>query len=66
MTSIRTEADNAENIRRIQEEDRRHKRIERLQEEAITSGKQNAAVEMRWSELLDYNMPQELHNVILL
>lgn len=34
------------------------------QEEAVRSGKQNAAVEMRWAELLDENMPQELHRNI--
>lgn len=34
------------------------------QEEAVRSGKQNAAVEMRWAELLDENMPQELHRHI--
>lgn len=36
----------------------------RDQEEAVRSGKQNAAVEMRWAELLDENMPQELHKSI--
>ncbi|CAN0485820.1 unnamed protein product, partial [Scytosiphon promiscuus] len=36
----------------------------RDQEEAVRSGKQNAAVEMRWAELLDENMPQELHRNI--
>lgn len=36
----------------------------REQEEAVRSGKQNAAVEMRWAELLDENMPQELHRSI--
>lgn len=30
----------------------------------MRSGKQNAAVEMRWAELLDDNMPQELHKNI--
>lgn len=30
----------------------------------MRSGKQNAAVEMRWAELLDENMPQELHRSI--
>lgn len=30
----------------------------------MRSGKQNAAVEMRWAELLDENMPQELHRHI--
>lgn len=30
----------------------------------MRSGKHNAAVEMRWAELLDENMPQELHKNI--
>lgn len=35
-----------------------------LQEEAISSGKQNAAIEMRWAELLELNMPQQLYSEI--
>lgn len=35
-----------------------------LQEEAIQSGKRNAAIEMRWAELLELNMPQHLHQEI--
>jgi dynein regulatory complex protein 1 len=64
VTSIRVEADANENVRRIGEEDRRQDRLRRLQEEAVLSGKRNAAVEMRWAELLDYNMPQDLLNEI--
>jgi dynein regulatry complex protein 1 len=33
------------------------------QEEAVASGKANAAIEMRWNDLMDYNMPQDLHRV---
>ena len=60
VTSIRVQADNSENQRRIREEDNRQTRLRRLQEEAIESGKRNAAVEMRWQELMNYNMPQDL------
>lgn len=60
VTTIRIDADNRENRRRIAEEDKRQDRLRRLQEEAISSGKRNAAVEMRWQELMGYNMPQEL------
>ena len=59
VTSIRVQADNAENQRRIREEDNRQNRLRRLQEEAIESGKRNAAVEMRWQELMNYNMPKQ-------
>ncbi|ETW03088.1 hypothetical protein H310_05515 [Aphanomyces invadans] len=60
VTDIRVRADDTENNRRINEEDRKQKRIEKLQQEAITSGSRNAEVEMRWADLYDYNMPQEL------
>jgi len=60
VTSIRVEADRDENERRVAEEDRRQDRLSKLQEEAVLSGKRNAKVEMRWAELMDYNMPQDL------
>ncbi|KAL3660180.1 hypothetical protein V7S43_014711 [Phytophthora oleae] len=62
VTSVRVEADDAENRRRVDEEERRHKRVEKLQQEAIDSGSKNAAVEMRWADLFEFSMPQELHN----
>ena len=65
VTDIRVNADFRENQRRINEEELRQERLQRLQEEAVRSGKQNAAVEMRWAELLDQNMPQELHKEIV-
>ncbi|KAF1330534.1 Dynein regulatory complex protein 1, partial [Globisporangium splendens] len=61
VTSVRVHADDTENKRRIEEEERRHKRVEKLQQEAIASGAKNAAVEMRWSDLFEFSMPQELH-----
>jgi dynein regulatory complex protein 1 len=64
VTHIRVTADFRENQRRIAEESLRQDRLQRLQEEAVRSGKQNAAVEMRWAELLDQAMPQELHREI--
>ncbi|GMF51669.1 unnamed protein product [Phytophthora fragariaefolia] len=62
VTSVRVEADDAENRRRVEEEERRHRRVEKLQQEAIESGAKNAAVEMRWADLFQFSMPQELHN----
>lgn len=61
VTGVRVQADDLENRRRIEEETRRHARVEKLQQEAIHSGAQNAAVEMRWSDLFEFSMPQELH-----
>lgn len=60
ITSIRVEADFTESKRRVQEEDKRQHRLHNLQGEALTSGKKNASVEMRWAELMEYNMPLEL------
>ena len=52
VTAVRVEADNRENVRRIQEEEKRQERLRKLQEEALSSGKRNAAVEMRPSSKL--------------
>jgi dynein regulatory complex protein 1 len=64
ITGIRVKADWAESQRRIAEETQRQQRLKALQEEAVRSGKQNASVEMRWAELLDKNIPQELFAAI--
>jgi|EP00953_Heterococcus_sp_UTEX-ZZ885_P009480 dynein regulatry complex protein 1 len=64
VTAVRVSADDRETQRRMSEEHGRQERLQRLQEEAVRSGKQNAAVEMRWAELLEQNMPQELHRDI--
>ena len=42
MTDIRVNTDFRENQRRINEEELRQDRLQRLQEEAVRSGKQNA------------------------
>jgi hypothetical protein len=62
-TDIRLQAGDRESQRRIAEEKRRQDRLWRLQEEAVASNKANAAVEMKWSDLKYYNMPQELNEV---
>jgi len=61
ITGIRVRFDEQENQRRIVEENNRLDRYEALQIEAVTSGRKNAAIEMRWSELLSMDIPQELH-----
>lgn len=58
VTGVRVEGDWRENRRRIKEEEERQERLRLLQEEAVESGKANAAVEMRWAELMELNMPQ--------
>ncbi|KAF4674841.1 hypothetical protein FOZ60_001159, partial [Perkinsus olseni] len=60
ITNIKVDADDAENGRRIQDENARLDRYETLQIEAITSNRKNAAVEMKWSDLARINIAQEL------
>lgn len=48
----------------MQDDAQAQERLQMLQEEAIASGKQNAAIEMRWAELLELNMPQQLYTEI--
>lgn len=64
VTAVRVAADDRETQRRMADEQARQVRLQRLQAEAVKSGKANAVVEMRWAELLEQNMPQELHREI--
>lgn len=48
----------------LKDDNRAQERLEMLQEEAISSSKLNAAIEMRWAELLELNMPQQLYQEI--
>jgi dynein regulatry complex protein 1 len=61
VTSIRVAADEIEANRRIEDEELRRDRLSKLQQEAFSSAKANAAVEMKWAELLDKDIPQELY-----
>ncbi|KAF4746955.1 hypothetical protein FOZ62_009149, partial [Perkinsus olseni] len=58
ISNIKVDADDAENGRRIQDENARLDRYETLQIEAITSNRKNAAVEMKWSDLARINIAQ--------
>lgn len=64
VTSIRVETDEVEAKRRIDDERTRHDRLAKLQHEALASAKANAAIEMKWAELLEREIPQELHHEI--
>jgi len=66
ITDIRVKFDDAENQRRIIEENARLDRYEALQIEAVTSGRKNAAVEMKWADLLNMDIPQELNDQLQL
>lgn len=61
LTDIRVRFDDQENQRRIVEENNRLDRYEALQIEAVTSGRKNAAIEMKWADLLNMDIPQELN-----
>jgi dynein regulatory complex protein 1 len=64
VTEIRIISDDNELKRRGKDEDLRRERLSKLQKEAIHSAKANAAIEMRWAELLERDIPQELHKEI--
>jgi dynein regulatory complex protein 1 len=66
LTGIRVRFDDQENQRRIVEENNRLDRYEALQIEAVTSGRKNAAVEMKWADLLNMDIPQELNEQLQL
>eukprot|EP01032_Pedospumella_encystans_P008838 gene8838-10452_t len=64
VTSVRVATNDAESKRRIEDEDLRRGRLGKLQHEALASAKANAAIEMKWGELLEKDIPQELHHDI--
>lgn len=64
VTSIRVATDEAESKRRDADENIRRERLHKLQGEALSSAKANAAIEMKWAELLDMDIPQALHHEI--
>eukprot|EP00930_Biecheleria_cincta_P070652 TRINITY_DN58286_c0_g1_i1.p1 TRINITY_DN58286_c0_g1~~TRINITY_DN58286_c0_g1_i1.p1 ORF type:complete len:668 (+),score=205.03 TRINITY_DN58286_c0_g1_i1:101-2104(+) len=62
LTGIQVRFSEQENQRRIIEENNRLDRYEALQIEAVTSGRKNAAIEMKWADLLNMDIPQELND----
>eukprot|EP01038_Epipyxis_sp_PR26KG_P008014 gene8014-10861_t len=64
VTSIRVATNDSEAKRRIADEELRKSRLGKLQQEALASAKANAAIEMKWAELLEKEIPQELHQEI--
>ena len=61
VTDLRVKTDINEANRRTEEDNLRKDRLGKLQQEAFSSAKANAAIEMRWAELMDKQIPQELH-----
>ena len=64
LTLIRLEADEAENLRRIEEEAKRHARLRDLQDEALESGKQNASIELRWLKVMQQRLAEDLQRAL--
>lgn len=60
VEAVRGASDERENIRRINEEERRRVRRQNLDTEARVSAKRNAAVAMRWSSILEKDIPEEI------
>lgn len=61
VTAVRVAIDELESKRRIEDEQLRRDRLGKLQHEALSSAKANAAIEMKWAELLEKEIPQELY-----
>jgi dynein regulatory complex protein 1 len=66
VTNVRVTANDQESVRRIEHEDVKKNRLAKLQQEALTSAKANAAIDLQWAELLEKEIPQELHQEIQL
>jgi dynein regulatory complex protein 1 len=64
VTDIRIETNEGEAKRRVTDEELKRSRLIKLQQEALVSAKANAAVEMKWTELLEKEIPQELFQEI--
>lgn len=64
VTSIRVTAEDHETKRRITEADHRQQRLVALEEEAYKSGQANAVIDMKWSELGEYETPMALKKAI--
>eukprot|EP00736_Rhodelphis_marinus_P014422 Rmarinus@m.9693 len=65
VTSIRVSGDDRENSRRINEEARRQERRHKLLHEAEQSAKRNAAVAMKWSHVMQKEIPQQLYQEMM-
>eukprot|EP01012_Entosiphon_sulcatum_P018445 TRINITY_DN2318_c0_g1_i1.p1 TRINITY_DN2318_c0_g1~~TRINITY_DN2318_c0_g1_i1.p1 ORF type:complete len:660 (-),score=241.36 TRINITY_DN2318_c0_g1_i1:37-2016(-) len=60
VTKFRIATDIAENERRIAEETARESRLQKKQDEAASSSKRNAAIQMKWQALYEKVIPQDL------
>ena len=61
ITDMRVKTDINEANRRTEEDNLKKDRLGKMQQEAFGAAKANAAIEMRWAELMEKEIPQELH-----
>lgn len=66
VTDVRIETNESEAQRRVADEELKRSRLFKLQQEALISAKANAAVEMKWTELLEKEIPQVTYSCILI
>ena len=62
ITEMRVKTDINEANRRTEEDNMKKDRLGKMQQEAFGAAKANAAIEMRWAELMEKIMPKELHD----
>ena len=62
ITEMRVKTDINEANRRTEEDNMKKDRLGKMQQEAFGAAKANAAIEMRWAELMEKVMPKELHD----
>lgn len=58
VTEVRIETNEGEGKRRVADEEQKKNRLAKLHQEALTSAKANAAIEMKWTELMEKEIPQ--------
>ena len=66
ITRIKTDIDQTENLRRIEEENKRKERANKIQNEVITSHKKNVEIDWNWQELEEKEDCKELAEVNLI
>ena len=66
ISRIKTDIDQTENLRRIEEENKRKERANKIQNEVITSHKKNVEIDWNWQELEEKEDCKELAEVNLI
>jgi len=64
VTDIRVNRDHRENTRRRKEEDKRAERLRELEKELLESTSINREIELKWAEIAQKDIPQELYTQI--